>query len=243
MTGKLNWYIRRSNFNCCTLGPQTGLTKLFEMDVMMETLLTDLETTVDPAHTAVLVVDIQNDFCATGGHTETNLKKSVADCQSVVEPIQALVAETRAAGASVIWIKADYDRRYLSPPIHARQLSRGISDAYCVAGTWGAEFYQVSPVDGDTIIEKHRHSAFIGTGLDQVLRDREIKTLIMAGVQTHVCVESTLRDASARGYYIVVAGDCVASFDRDLHEKTLRCVEMHFGEVVNSAEIVKLWKG
>lgn len=204
-------------------------------------LLTNIKAIVDPAHTAVLAIDLQNDFCATGGHTEVNLKKPVEDCQGVVEPIATLVTQMRAAGGSVIWVKADYDRTYLSPPIHARQVSRGIKDAYCVAGTWGADFYGVHPEDDDLVIEKHRHSAFIGTELDQILRDRGIQTLIMVGVQTHVCIESTLRDASARGYYIVVPRDCVASFDRDLHDKTLRCVEMHFGEVTGSADIIDLW--
>ena len=165
-------------------------------------LLTNIKAIVDPAHTAVLAIDLQNDFCAPGGHTEVNLKKPVEDCQGVVEPISTLVTQMRAAGGSGIWVKADYDRTYLSPPIHARQVSRGIKDAYCVAGTWGADFYGVHPDDDDLVIEKHRHSAFIGTELDQILRDRGIQTLVMVGVQTHVCIESTLRDASARGYYI-----------------------------------------
>ena len=94
----------------------------------------------------------------------------------------------------------------------------------------------------DMVIQKHRHSAFIGTELEQILRDRGIRTVVFAGVQTHVCIESSLRDASARGYYVVVPGDCVGSFDRDLHDKTLRCVEMHFGDVVGSNDLLELWQ-
>ena len=210
---------------------------------MTQALLTDLRSVVDPGHTAVLVIDVQNDFCAPGGHTEVNLGKDVADCQAVVDPIVRLVASARRTGALVIWVKADYNRTYLSPPIHARQVARGIANAYCVAGTWGAELYRVSPEDGDMVIQKHRHSAFIGTELEQILRDRGIQTVVFAGVQTHVCIESSLRDASARGYYVVVPGDCVGSFDRDLHNKTLRCVEMHFGDVVGSNDLLELWQG
>ncbi len=209
---------------------------------MPQDLLTDLSEVVEPGHTAVLVIDVQNDFCAAGGHIEAKLGKDVADCQAVVEPIQGLAAAARRAGAVVVWIKADYDRAFLSPPIHARQVARGIEKAYCVSGTWGAEFYRVGPGEGDLVIEKHRHSAFAGTELDQVLRDRGIRTVVMAGVQTHVCVESSLRDASARGYYVVVASDCVGSYDRDLHDKTLRCVYMHFGDVVASADLIARWK-
>ena len=209
---------------------------------MTQDLLTELRSVVDPGHTAVLVIDVQNDFCAPGGHTEVNLGKDVADCQAVVDPIVGLVASARRAGAVVIWVKADYNRTFLSPPIHARQVARGIANAYCVAGTWGAELFRVSPEDGDMVIQKHRHSAFIGTELEQILRDRGIRTVVFAGVQTHVCIESSLRDASARGYYVVVPGDCVGSFDRDLHDKTLRCVEMHFGDVVGSKDLLELWQ-
>ena len=209
---------------------------------MPQDLLTDLSEVVEPGHTAVLVIDVQNDFCAAGGHTEAKLGKDVADCQAVVQPVERLTAAARRAGALVVWIRADYDRAFLSPPIHARQVARGIEKAYCVSGTWGAEFYRVGPEDGDLVIEKHRHSAFVGTELDQVLRDRGIRTAVIAGVQTHVCVESSLRDASARGYYVVVASDCVGSYDRDLHDKTLRCVDMHFGDVVASADLIARWK-
>ncbi len=204
-------------------------------------LFTDHSAVVDPAHTAVLVIDVQNDFCASGGHTEVNLGRDVADCQAVVGPIERLVEGARAAGAPVIWVKADYDRAYLSRPIRAKQEARGIKTAYCVSGTWGAAFYEVSPADGDIVIEKHRHSAFVGTELEQVLRDRGIQTLVIAGVQTHVCIESSLRDGSARGYYIVVPRDCVGSYDRALHDATLRCVEMHFGEVLDSNALLDLW--
>ena len=204
-------------------------------------LLVGLPAVVEPAHTAILVIDVQNDFCADGGHTQTNLKKDVAACQAVAAPIMDLVAAGRSAGALIVWVRADYDHRYLPPPILAKQRQKGISSAYCVAGTWGAAFYQVSPTDGDYVIDKHRHSAFAGTELDQILRDRGIASLIVTGVQTHVCVESTLRDGSARGYYIVVPGDCVGSFDRELHDTTLRSVDMHFGEVTTGATLIDLW--
>ena len=70
-------------------------------------LFTALSAVVDPAHTAVLVIDVQNDFCAPGGHTEVNLGKDVADCQAVVGPIRRLVAAARGVGVPVIWVKAD----------------------------------------------------------------------------------------------------------------------------------------
>ena len=91
------------------------------------------------------------------------------------------------------------------PPFMPDRSRAASPRAYCVSGTWGAAFYRVSPEDGDLVIEKHRHSAFIGTALDQdIARPRHPDGGGGTGVQTHVCVESSLRDASARGYYVVV---------------------------------------
>ncbi len=205
------------------------------------TLLTDLKSMVSPAHTAILVIDMQNDFCADTGNTGRVLGKDVRACQAVVDPIRRLVASARLAGAMVIWIKADYDPVYLSSPVLAKLKSKGVTEPYAVSGTWGADFYEVAPEAGDIIVEKHRHSAFTGTELDIILRDRNIRTLVFAGVQTHVCIETTFRDGFTRGYYIVVPADCVGSFAEDLHAATLKCVRQHFGEVSTCSEIEAIW--
>ena len=91
-------------------------------------------------------------------------------------------------------------------------------------------------------ITKHRYSAFLGTNLDLILRSRGIRSLLISGVGTNVCVESTLRDGYMRDYYIVLLEDCVGATDRELHEATLKNVSLHFGAVSNSNEVRKLWK-
>lgn len=204
-------------------------------------VLTDLKSIVSPAHTAILVIDMQNDFCADAGHTARVLGKDVRACQAVVGPIRRLVASARLTGAAIIWIKADYDPLYLSSPVLAKLKTKGVTAPYAVSGTWGAELYQMHPEEGDIIIEKHRHSAFTGTELELILRDRNIRTLVFAGVQTHVCIDTTLRDGFTRGYYIVVPADCVGSFAEDLHAATLKCVKQHFGEVSNCSALEAIW--
>jgi len=203
--------------------------------------LTDLNSIVLPEHTSILVIDMQNDFCADAGHTGRMLGKDVRACQAVVEPVRRLVAAARCAGIAVFWIKADYSPAHLSGPMRAKLAAKGVTTPYAVSGTWGADFYQLEPGEGDCVIEKHRHSGFTGTALELLLRERNTRTLVIAGVQTHVCIETTLRDGFTRGYYIVVPADCVGSFAEDLHLATLKCVRQHFGEVTTSSELVAIW--
>ena len=91
------------------------------------------------------------------------------------------------------------------------------------------------------MVEKHTYSGFIGTNLDQILRGRGIKCLVMSGVGTNVCVESTLRDGYFNGYYIVVPEDCVGSSTAHLHQGTLENVQNYFGETVQAGELTELW--
>jgi len=208
---------------------------------MPKNLLLGLDAIVGPRHTALVVIDLQNDFCADDGYTRRVTQRDVSACQAVVEPISRLTASAGRAGVLSVWIRADYDPRHLPAPILTKRKATGKDIPYCVAGSWGAEFYRIAPDSRDIVVTKHRHSAFSGTELDNLLRDRRIESLVIVGVQTHVCVESTLRDASARGYYVVVPRDAVGSHTHDLHEATLKSVQMHFGEVTTSAELIRIW--
>jgi ureidoacrylate peracid hydrolase len=141
-----------------------------------------------------------------------------------------------------VWVRAIYDPRYLPAPMLAKQEQLGLAgETLCLEGSWGAEFYGVAPLPGEFIIDKHRYSAFSGTGLDNLLRDHGVRSLIIAGVATNVCVESTLRDGFMHGYYIIIAQDCVGSHNHELHRATLENVRLTFGDVTDSAAIMALW--
>lgn len=206
---------------------------------MIEVLRTFAER-VDPGHTAILVVDMQNDFCAEGGYIHRTRKADMSGHPALAKRIEGLVAHGRAAGATIVWAAANYEPRFLSP---AAILKRDERDGLvcCAGGSWGAAFYEVAPQDGDLVVEKHTFSAFAGTPLDQMLRARGIKTLVMTGVATNVCVESTLRDGFFRGYYVVVVEDCCASSAKHLHDATLDNVRRSFGEVVDAAALSREW--
>ncbi|NQU73073.1 MAG: isochorismatase family protein [Rhodospirillales bacterium] len=210
----------------------------------MTEILTTLPEKLDPAHTAIIVIDMQNDFCADGGYLHENLKVDMSGNGPLSGRIMELVAAARDTGAMVVWIKANYEPRYLSGQALAKLREKGINSICCEGGTWGWDLYGVSAEPDEWVIEKHTYSGFHGTELDRVLRFRGIRTLVMTGVATNVCVESTLRDGYFNGYYIVMPEDCVDSAARDLHDATIKNVRMHFGEVVDTgAEIAALWSG
>jgi ureidoacrylate peracid hydrolase len=204
-------------------------------------ILRALPERIAPAHTAILVVDMQNDFCAEGGYIHRTRNADMSESPALAERINALVHAGRTGGATVVWIQANYEPRFLSAQAIIKREERQPGLVCCAGGSWGWQFFGVAPAPDDIVIEKHSFSAFFGTELDRLLRFRGIKTLIMTGVATNTCVESTLRDGFFLGYYIVLAEDCCNSAARHLHQGTLDNVRASFGDVVKSDEITRHW--
>ena len=153
--------------------------------------LDKLSDRVTPSHTALLVVDIQNDFCHPDGYVGRKFGVDAVKNESLAARNQSLTSQARALGATVIWVKAIYDPEFLSAPMLFKGGS--ISDEpRCSEGSWGAEFYYVEPAEEDIILVKHRYSAFCGTNLNAMLKNKSIKTTVITGVTTNICVDSTL---------------------------------------------------
>lgn len=208
----------------------------------MQDLLTSLRDRVRPEHTAVIVVDIQNDFCAEDGYIARHHGCDADANAALADANVRLTDVARAAGSLIVWVQAIYDPEYLSAPMLVRNGSAN-DTVRCAEGSWGADFYRVAPQEGDLVMQKHRYSAFSGTPLDNLLRRRGIRTAVVTGVATNICVESTLREGFNLGYYIVVPRDCVGSGNPALHEATLQNVSFLLGDVVSSAELMALWQG
>lgn len=207
---------------------------------MSSNLLDTVEKRLKPAHSAVLVIDMQNDFCAEAGYVEKVVGKDVSACRAVVPEVMALVEAARGQGVPVYWIKANYDPDRLPEGMRVKQQEKS-SVVCCGTGSWGGELYGVSAARGEAVIEKSSYSAFAGTEVERQLRERGIRTVVFAGVQTNVCVESSLRDAVCRGFYAVLASDCVASHTQPLHEATLKNVQFLFGDVMDRKAIAAIW--
>jgi ureidoacrylate peracid hydrolase len=205
----------------------------------MTDVLRALDAKVAPEHTALLVVDVQNDFC----HSDGGLAVAGADMtliQAAIPRLCDLIRAADAAGVFVVFLRIVQSPTSNSEAWEALEPEQG--PRLVVDGEWGAEYYDGLPHDCmDIEVVKHRHSAFVGTGLDELLRSRGIRTLVFGGVATNVCVEGTAREAADRDYYVVLADDACGAARADVHEMTLHNVRNYLGEVVDTSELVGLW--
>lgn len=208
----------------------------------MEPILSALSEKVQPRHTALVVVDVQNDFCADGGYFSA-VYDDLSAIQQMVPRLDSFITSAREAGVPIVFVRAIYDEPYVSAPWMERRSRGRAPKPLCLSDTWGAGFYVVRPQPGDLVVTKHRYSAFVGTNLDLVLRSMGIKTILVTGVATNVCVESTARDGYQMDYYVVFLEDCAATTSEHLQKSTLENIGRQFGVVVSSSEVAAAWKG
>ena len=155
----------------------------------VSSLFRTLAQKADPAHSALLVIDVQNDFVADGGFFD----KVGGDVRTIqqqrVPNLLRLIDAARQAGVLVIFVQAIYDPGDLSDAMRERNLRLNSELPRCLSGSWGAEFYRVEPLPGEPVIVKHRYSAMVGTDLLALLKERGIRSLLLSGVATDTCVE------------------------------------------------------
>jgi ureidoacrylate peracid hydrolase len=189
-----------------------------------------------PSITAVIVVDVQNDFC----HPEGGLARKGADVGMVKEMmpnLHDLLDAARKFEVPIIFIQTFHETATDSG---AWAEVTGVE--LCRTGTWGADFFEVAPLPTEIIVNKHRYSAFINTRLDTVLRTLKIETLVVTGVSTNVCVESTARHGFMLDYNIALAKDACASTSITAHDMTLENIDGYFGSVVTVKQLIEVWK-
>lgn len=201
---------------------------------------TTLEELVRPEDTAVIVVDVQNDFCT---------KEGKLTCPEMVTKLRSLIEAARRAKVLVIYIEDTLLPRRMSdsaPWIRHYMIGMQTNDPRRVKesvldGSWGQQVVDdIKPLPEDIIIKKFRSSSFLGTPLDLILRSNHIKTTVVTGVVTHGCVESTARDASNE-YFVVVPEDCVWAGKPELHNACLTIMRNRY-DVVKSEDILATWK-
>ena len=210
-------------------------------------MLSTLSDKVDPRHAALVLVDVQNDFCAEGGamHREG---RDLSLVKAMIPRLERLVEAARAAQVPLIWIRCVYNtgpNHYLSE-VWLEQAERRRNGAYvrypvCEPGEWNGDFFQVRPLADEVIVTKHRYGAFESTDLDLVLRSRKIRSVIITGVATNVCCETAARQAFMKDYYVVFTSDCTATFSQAQHDATLFNIDQFFGEVASSEQVMACW--
>lgn len=212
---------------------------------------------LEAASTAVVVVDMQNDFGAEGGMFD-RAGIPISAIQSVVAPTARVLAAARAAGMQVVYLTMQFEpdlsnaggpdapnllihrRLGIGDPVKAPD---GRGGRILIRDTWNTEILsELASESGDVVIPKHRFSGFFETDLDSILKERGITSLIFTGCTTSVCVESTLRDAFFRDYRCLLLEDCCAEpiggdQVRSNHDATVLTIEMLFGWVSDSSRL------
>jgi nicotinamidase-related amidase len=200
---------------------------------------------IAPDRTAVLVVDMQVDFASPDGALGGFIDMSVV--KPALAAAERLVADARAAGAPVVfvglWTTPETDSAAWNERLRRRGGDPDVDAALCRAGQAGSAFYGPQPAPGELVVHKTRYSAFVGTDLDQSLRDMGVDTLVVAGLTTECCVDSTVRDAFDLDYHVFVAADACAAYEADLHEASLKVMELNSAILTDTAAIADAWKG
>jgi ureidoacrylate peracid hydrolase len=182
---------------------------------------------LDPLRTAVLVVDMLNDFCKPGG------AMVLPGYERLIAPQRAIIAAARSANVPIVFVVDSHrpnlrqDREFLKRTPH------------CLEGTWGMQVIdELERRPRDIVVTKRRYSAFFNTDLDVTLKDLNVDTVIVMGVVTNICVRATVHDAFFNGYQVVVPNDGVAATGPREQESSLYDIATHFGIVSDSARVV-----
>src|SRR5439155_10813498 len=216
-------------------------------------------TTIDLARTAVVVVDMQNDFGAEGGMFH-RAGVDISSIQQAIVPTARVLAAARKSGVTIVYLKTEYrpDLSDLgpvdSPNWIALKRSRvgervttpdGTEGHIMIRETWNTQIVcELVPEPGDIVVSKHRFSGFYGTDLELILRGLFIEYLVFTGCTTSVCVESTMRDAMFRDFRCVLLADCTAEpigqgLSRSNHDASLFLLQTVFGWISDSAHLIE----
>lgn len=206
---------------------------------------------LNPSHTAVLVIDMQNDGCSPNGYFGRK-GANVSMVANIIPNLARFLDIARQKMVKVVFVNQLTLRYGLSDSpawLHLKKYAyklvppaTGLEDDYMIEGTEGQKVVEeLKPKEGDIIIEKSRASGFINTPLDLILRSNGIYTVVVTGESSYGCVLNTLMDASCYDYYSIAVKDLIIGPNEELHQLAIKLIQARY-DCLTSSEIIKEWE-
>ena len=196
-----------------------------------------LKRKVLPEHTALLVIDMQRDYCVSGGIFDRR-GFDITRVQALAPRLNKFLDKVRPELPHIVHLRVVKPAGLPSPATAEHNERLTIDRRYDPAFS---AFYEVEPRGKEMVIDKYKYSGFVSTHLDQFLKGNNIRTLVITGISTNVCVESTARDGFMREYHVVVAEDLTEGTSVEAKKWSLANIAMFFGEVVQSEDLLRCW--
>lgn len=204
----------------------------------------ELAEMIDPARSALVVIDVQADFASPGG-AMARMGADLSSVEAALDNVESLIATARRSGVCVAFARVLTSPQTDSAALKNLNARKGLSpDALeiCREGERGSEYYRVKPLPGEIEVSKRLFSAFHDADLDQRLRERGVDTLILAGLTTNCCVDATARDAFHLNYNVFVVSDATAAYGEETQRQALNALAQNCGLIVETAEVQSSWR-